>query len=148
MSSIQKVLAVLFFSLLFAMPAHARKGFALFNTGDELFAVADFPAEFVAENPKIKDFKVGYKCSHFGLFYADVWTWDCKMVSVKGEDTYSSLPDEVATKLSADPKYAFGNAQRGFWNHYAFWAALGALALLIVIGSRLPDADKTKEASA
>jgi hypothetical protein len=148
MSSIQKLLAVLFFSLLFAMPAHARKGFALFNTGDELFAVADFPADIVKDNPKAKDMQAGYKCSHFGLFYADVWTWDCKLVAMKGDDSYSDLPADLASKLSSDPQYAFSKAQRGFWNHYAFWTALGTLALLIVIGSRLPDPEETKEASA
>jgi len=118
-----------------ATPAHAKRGIGVINTGDELFEVAPFPAEVIEAIPKIKDLKVGYKCSHFGVFWADVWTWDCELVGVENENTYTSLPDELRTKLAADPQYAYSHAKRGLWNHYGFWAVLAAVAVFLGIGA-------------
>ena len=118
-----------------ATPAHAKRGIGIINTGDELFEVAPFPADVVAAIPQVKDLKVGYKCSHFGVFWADVWTWDCELVGVENEDTYTSLPDELRAKLSADPQYAYSHAKRGLWNHYGFWAVVGAVVVFLGIGA-------------
>lgn len=118
-----------------ATPAHAKRGIGVINTGEELFEVAPFPAEVIAANPQAKDLKVGYKCSHFGVFWADVWTWDCQLVGVEGENSYTSLPDALRTKLSADPQYDYGHAKRGLWNHYGFWAALAAMGAFFGIGA-------------
>jgi len=130
--SIQRLLAVLALCLFAAMPAHARRGFALINTGDELFEVAPFPADVVRAIPAAVSSQVGYKCSHFGLFWADIWTWDCKLVAVTGENSYGDLPDELVAKLAADPQYAMSNAKRGFWNHYVFWSLVGAFAAFVL----------------
>jgi hypothetical protein len=141
---IQRLLAVLALCLFAAMPAHARRGIALVNTGDELFEVAAFPADVVRAIPAAGNSKVGYKCSHFGLFWADIWTWDCKLVAVTGEDTYGNLPDDLVVKLAADPQYAIGNAKRGFWNHYAFWGLIGAIvafAVYAMLPGKKPDAE-------
>ena len=118
-----------------ATPAHAKRGIGIINTGDELFEVADFPADVVAAIPQAKEMKVGYKCSHFGVFWADVWTWDCQLVGVSGENSYTSLPDELRNKLVADPQYAYSHAKRGFWNHYGFWGALALLVAFLGIGA-------------
>jgi hypothetical protein len=144
--SLQRLLAILALCLLFAAPAHAKKGIMVFNTGDELFSVAPFPADVVKDSPAAKDYQAGYKCSHFGLLWADVWTWDCKLVAVTGEDSYASLPEDVANKLTADPQYAFSKAKRGFWNHYAFWTLIGGILLFFVWGMVSGSKEKEPEA--
>ncbi|SHH46812.1 hypothetical protein [Massilia sp. CF038] len=113
-------------AMLFCLPAQA-KGFLLFNTGSELFEVAPFPAEMVSEYRDLNSYKAGYKCDHFGLFWADIWTWNCSLVAVSAQDSYADLPAAVASKLRGDPAYAFKNTQRSFWNHYGILAALAAL---------------------
>ena len=131
-----------------ATPAHAKRGIGVINTGDELFEVAPFPADVIATIPQAKDLKVGYKCSHFGIFWADVWTWDCQLVGVEGENSYTSLPDTLRTQLSADPQYAYSHAKRGLWNHYGFWAVLGLLAVLLGIGAVSGKKDSAEAATA
>ena len=124
-----------FVSLFLALtsPAHA-KGFLLFNTGDELFEVKEFPAKIVAQLEEAKDYKIGYKCNHFGIFWADVYTWNCKLVAVTSKDSYADIPEEILSELSSDAEYAMGNAKRGFWNHYAFWTIVGGFLALTVFG--------------
>jgi hypothetical protein len=103
------------------------KGFALINTGDELFEVADFPSKLVGQFPALRAIKAGYKCNHLGVFWADVWTWNCKLVGVTSNSSYIDLPPAIAGELSADSQYSIRHARRGFWNHYGFWAALAGL---------------------
>jgi hypothetical protein len=133
---LQALLAAAAASLVLACaPAHAKRGLAIINTGDELFEVAEMPAEVVAAHPQSKGVKAGYKCSHFGIFWADVWTWDCKLVAVLGENSYADLPPEVAGQLAANSQFTFSNAKRGLWNHYAVPALLGGLVLLLLVGA-------------
>jgi hypothetical protein len=40
--TIARLRAIVVMCLLFAAPAHAKKGIMLFNTGDELFSIAPF----------------------------------------------------------------------------------------------------------
>lgn len=120
-------------SVLCAAPAQA-KGILLFNTGNELFEVGAFPQKLSTENPELNTVKAGYKCDHFGVFWADAWTWNCKLVAVMGEDTYADLPANVEQALSADPAYGMDHAQRGFWNHYGLLSVLVAgIALLLLV---------------
>jgi hypothetical protein len=123
------------FCMLFVSSAQAR-GFVLFNTGDELFEVADFPAEVMRQNTDLQEYQAGYKCSRFGLFWADVWTWDCKLVAVSKDDSYADLPAAVVSQLSTDPRYGFGKTKRNFWNHYGFWGMIAAFVLMTYFGSR------------
>jgi hypothetical protein len=128
------VFAALALCVLLSAPAHAKRGGGIINTGDELFTVGDFPADIVKDNPAAKTAKVGYKCSHFGLFWADVWTWDCKLVAVTGTNSYADLPAGITANLATNPSYAFSKAERGLWNKYAFWTlVLGGLALLAFV---------------
>lgn len=135
-----RALLVVLFVAGASAPALAKKGVVVVNTGDELFAVAPFPADVVKQYPRTADIQVGYKCSHFGLFWADVWTWNCQLVAVTGENSYADLPPAIHDQLAADPRYAFGEAKRGYWNHYGFpTLVLGLLALFaLVIWSALP----------
>jgi hypothetical protein len=141
-----RLLAALALCMAFAMPAHAKKGFAFINTGDELFEVAGFPQEIVKSFPQAATLKAGYKCSHFGIFWADIWTWDCKLVAVTGENSYADLPGEVSSRLATDPQYSFSQAKRGFWNHYAFWLLL-ALGLLYLGWSALSGRSQSAQGS-
>lgn len=135
----QRLLVVISLCFFAALPAHARRGIAVINTGDELFEVADFPADVIKANPAAASAKVGYKCSHFGLFWADIWTWDCKLVAVTGDSSYADLPNALVAQLAGDSHYALGEAKRGFWNHYAFWTligAIGAFLVFLMVGGR------------
>jgi hypothetical protein len=120
-------------ALLCCQTAQAKK-FALINTGDELFEVAAFPLNLATEFPKLSTLKAGYKCKHFGVFWADVWTWDCHLVGVMTDESYLELPDRVVSSLSGDSQYKFGRAKRGVWNHYGFWVVLGGLLAFGVLG--------------
>ena len=131
---IRQLLIILALSLFFAAPAHAKRGIAIINTGDELFEVADFPDDVIKIAPGARNAKVGYKCSHVGLFWADIWTWDCKMVAVTGDNSYGDLPPDIAAMLDTNPAYTLRKAKRGFWNHYAFPTLLFGIAAFAVFG--------------
>ncbi|MEY4561896.1 MAG: hypothetical protein RLZZ618_1173 [Pseudomonadota bacterium] len=132
--SLRLLLATLAVSLGFLVtPAHAKKG-GIINTGDEMFEVADLPAA-LAPPGLSSPIKIGYLCNRFGIFWADVWTWDCKLVAIEGEQSYSDLPASVSTALAADPAFAKSKAKRGFWNHYGFWTVLGLLGAFILFGA-------------
>jgi hypothetical protein len=66
---------------LFCQPVQA-KGMLLINTGNELFEVAAFPAQQVGEFRDLDSMTAGYKCQRFGIFWADIWTWDCTLVGI------------------------------------------------------------------
>ena len=148
---IQRFLAILALCLCAAVPVQA-KGLFIINTGDEMFEVGSFPADVIQTYPGTKDYKAGYKCNHFGLMWADVWTWDCKLVAVTGENSFADLPDEVVTKLASDPLYAMSKAQRNFWNKYAFWLlSIAGIAFLVYrkMGGKKNEAvDTTPQAAA
>lgn len=119
-------IAFIAFYCLCTVSAHAKVPL-FFNTGDELFEVAPYPEEIIQKYPEAKNSKAGYKCDHFGIFWADVWTWNCKLVDVVNENSYAELPSDVTAKLSSDPKYSLSNAKRNFWNHYGFATVIAAL---------------------
>lgn len=101
------------------------KGLFILNTGDEMFEVADEPALAAAG----EHWKLGYKCKHFGVLWADVWTWDCHMAAVNVPDnSYADLPGELLDRLQS--KYTLGDVHRGVWNHYGIWIILAALVLM------------------
>jgi hypothetical protein len=111
--------------LTFSGAAHAKRGLVIFNTGDELFEVASY------QSPSLPvPVQIGYKCSHFGLFWADVWTWDCKMVAYLSENEYANLPEQFISELQNNSQYKMSKAKRGFWNHYAFWVLMSLIGLV------------------
>jgi hypothetical protein len=60
-------------ALTFSQLAHARPRVPLFfNFGDELFEVGPFPKDLTAKYPGLDEFNAGWKCQHFGIFWADV----------------------------------------------------------------------------
>jgi hypothetical protein len=129
---IRNLLLTLVLALMFSQPSYA-KGLLLMNTGDELFELAAFPEQMISGYPGLKGVSAGYKCDRFGLFWADVWTWNCTLVAINGDDSYSDLPQAITSELASDPSYGFKHAKRGFWNHYGIAAVLGALGLMSLL---------------
>ncbi len=113
--------------------AHARRrGIAFVNTGSEFFDVAPLPPELGDELDG--RWKLAYKCERLGVFWADVWTWDCGMVAFDGDNTYADLPPDMIPELEA--QHPFSQAQRSLWNRFGIIAVAGA-GLIGGIGRRL-----------
>lgn len=117
--TLKKYLALFLLCCLWQSPAYA-KGVPIINTGDEIFEIGAFPTALNSAYPELEQLKAGYKCNHFGLFWADVWTWDCTLVAITSIDdnSYYELPPEILTILQNDPNYKMNKAQRSFWNNY------------------------------
>lgn len=94
-----------------------------FQTGDELFEIENAP--------QFEDgYSLGYACKRFGLFGADIWTWDCEQLAVNLEEfSAGDLSDEM--KAEFEGKYSLSDRKRNIWNHYG----AGALGLLLVGGA-------------
>jgi hypothetical protein len=115
-------LALSVLMLIFSTNVYAKRGLGIITWGEELFEVADFQNEFsIMGKAQSSLIKIGYKCSHFGFFWADAYTWDCTMVHMVDSEHYSKLPDNISNQLLGNPQYKLSRAKRSFWNHYAFW---------------------------
>lgn len=127
---LKKLLMMLCLCFLWQAPAQA-KGLLVFNTGDEMFKVGAFPQQVLSQYEELKDLNAGYKCSHFGILWADVKTWDCTLVGMTEteSDTFYELPSDVVTTLSTNPEYQENKMQRNFWNHYGIF-----IMILLVVG--------------
>jgi hypothetical protein len=125
--------------LVFTSEAEARRlgiPLLIFNTGDEMFPVADLPADLNkdSEGNEMIGWKLGYKCSHFGILWADVWCWDKELCSInENENAYSDLPAEMKTALGK--RYPFSKTKRNPWNKYGIFI-LGAVALAIALARK------------
>ena len=88
-----------------------------FQTGDELFEIEGAPQYDGG-------YSVGYACKRFGLFGADVWTWDCKLMAINiAEFSAGDIDAKELAEYSA--KYSLSDRKRSVWNHY------GIILLLI-----------------
>lgn len=125
------VLLLCLLPLFFAREAHARRRgipfLFIINTGDALYKVADLPPA-LASDPQLKGWVLGYKCSHFGILWADFATWDRQLVVFKG-DTYSDLPPELVGSLQA--QYPFSACERNPWNKYGCIVLVGGIGLSV-----------------
>ncbi|WP_071870366.1 hypothetical protein [Atopomonas hussainii] len=105
------------------------KGVPLFfQTGDEIFEIEGAP--------QLEDgFSVGYACKHLGLFYADLWTWDCAIMAVNKEAfSVGELDQEFKSQI--ETKYNLSDRKRSPWNHYGAFAIAFVVAGGLVIKSR------------
>lgn len=116
--------------LMAAIPSVSfAKGAPLFfQTGDELFEIEGAP--------QFEDgYSVGYACQRFGLFGADLWTWDCELMAVNIEEfSAGELSGEFKQELSA--KYSLSDRVRDPWNHYGGFLLGFALVGAIVLKRR------------
>lgn len=107
----------------------ARHGSVVVNWGEELFEVGPFPADLTHQITR--DNNAGFRCSHVGIFWADIWTWNCHLIAISPEERDFDLPEAVVAKLSGNPEFTMENAKRGLWNHFGFWS----IAVLVAIGA-------------
>jgi hypothetical protein len=133
---VKRAAAALAFSTLIAtvfllFPSDAQAKFILINTGAEIFEVGDLPYELQADAPS-DNWKLGYMCSRLGIFFADIWTWDCRLVAYEG-DTYADLPPE--TQADLETMYPMSEARRGIWNEYGVWAFVGLFGLGVLFSN-------------
>ena len=108
--------------------AYAKRIPLFFNTGDELFEIQ--------RAPRFEDgYSLGYACKRFGLFWADVWTWDCELMAVNLKE-FSVV--EVPPELSAEyaKKYSLKDRKRNVWNHYGVAVMVAALLGMAVVKMR------------
>ena len=110
-----RIILLTFVLLVSPATAHAAKSRGIplfFQTGDELFEIEDAP-EFEDGS------SVGYLCQHFALFFADIWTWDCRIMYVFLEDfAVEEIPEEELSEYQAS--YTTSDRKRSFWNQYGF----------------------------
>jgi hypothetical protein len=105
--------------------AEARRrtpGFAIINTGEEIFETGPLPASVAADYDT--SVRAGYKCSVFGVFWAYGHWWGCEPVAFTDE---GYTDDPVLTSAIASA-YDKGDMQIGFWGRYGrFLLVLGVL---------------------
>lgn len=102
-----------------ADPAHARRGFAIINTGEDIFESGPIPdaayagidpSQLAAAKQQMAGWQAGYKCSIFGAFWVYLHMWDCKPVAFQG-DSFDDSP-EIAQAVEAQ---YHGDYSAGFW---------------------------------
>ena len=106
----------------------AQAKLLIINTGDELFEVADLPLHLQRE---MQDgYKMGYVCRHFGIFWADYQTWNCRLVAVNlSRQQYAELPVDMLDQWRQ--QYPWKMAERSLWNQYGA-IPVSLLVLLIL----------------
>ncbi|AZZ94265.1 MULTISPECIES: hypothetical protein [unclassified Hahella] len=114
-----KLTLVMLATLMLAPSLSYAKGIPMFfNTGDEIFEIEGAPQYE-------EGYSLGYACKRFGLFGADIWTWDCKMMAVNlNLFSVADIDESDLTEFSA--KYSLSDRKRNLWNHYG-------IALLLVV---------------
>jgi len=110
-----RIILLTFILLISSGAAHAAKSTGIplfFQTGDELFEIEGAP-EFEDGS------SVGYLCQRFALFFADIWTWDCRIMYVFMEQfSVEEVSEEELGEYQGS--YKTGDRKRSFWNQYGF----------------------------
>ena len=110
-----RTILLTFILLVSSGAAHAAKGARIplfFQTGDALYEIDGAP-EFDDGS------SVGYLCQRFALFFADIWTWDCKIMYVFMEEFgVEEIPQEELCEYQGS--YTSSDRKRSFWNQYGF----------------------------
>lgn len=120
----------LFVSMTFAATAdvaHARRGVAVINTGEDMFPAGPLPEPY-DQAAELQGFQAGYRCSIFGVFWMYATWWDCKPVAVNMEAESYIDDAELVTAIAA--KYTEADIQAGFWKGTMRWLLLGILLLI------------------
>jgi hypothetical protein len=124
-------------ALVCTLSAGTARAILVYETGEEIYEVADVPedmAELVAAKlvalghvpkeaetelvPLLEDEfggnKIGYKCNLFGLFFADIWRWNCNLMvyEMTGADSFEYMSatlgscESEAQEKATDPDAA------------------------------------------
>ncbi|MCP4677602.1 MAG: hypothetical protein GY854_19225 [Deltaproteobacteria bacterium] len=118
-------LCALFAVLLVSNTASAKRGFVLFNTGEDMFEAGPLPEPYTS-NPQVAGWTAGYKCSIVGVFWIYLHWWDCQPVAIHG-DSYDDNPALVSAIAA---KYTQSDMKVGFWKGYMRFVLL----LIILAG--------------
>ncbi|MDM8564043.1 hypothetical protein QUF74_00145 [Candidatus Halobeggiatoa sp. HSG11] len=122
-----KILCKLLLILMFLVPSvsFAKPTPIFLQTGDELFEIEDAPKLWDGSS-------IGYACKRFGLFYADLWTWDCKIMVINiDEFSAGELDEEMRLEFSS--MYSLSDRVRNPWNHYGgFVLALFIISIVVI----------------
>ena len=83
--------------------AHAKRGVAIYNTGEDVVHLSDIKEDVRAaiEAETASGVKVGMLFSRFGLFWMDIWRWDKRIVLYDDNDSVWELPEEKAKEIAA-----------------------------------------------
>ncbi len=116
--------------LLASLPATAlaARGFGIVNTGEVLFETGPLPEPY-NDLTDWSEYRAGYKCEVFGLFWIYLHWWSCTPVAFNEvDDTYVDDPKLVAALMRV---YDQSDMSVGLWRRTARWAVLA----LIVFGA-------------
>lgn len=125
----KKTIWSMLFVFMTIMPgmSYAKGAPLFFQTGDELFKIDGAPSFDGG-------YSAGYACQRFGLFGADIWTWDCNLMAVNLEEfSVAELGQELKAKMKT--KYTPGDRVRNPWNHYGI-VVLGLVLVGMMLGKR------------
>jgi len=137
-TSLLAVFLILCAPLLFQTQAQAKK----INYYGTIYPVAEIPDEIAKIASTYHCDKLGYKCYHIQILYADLLCWDKELVMFKDDPAkkdrykrygyyYREIPKEIREFLGK--KYPFSEAKRNLWNKYGiFVIIIVAISLFII----------------
>jgi len=105
--------------------AIGAKGFFLFTWGEEIYETGPLPEQLSSQYP---GWTAGYKCSVFGVFWANIHVWGCEPVVSDGESYY----DQITITKPVAELYSMSDAQRGFWDKHGRWVFLSIIVLCLL----------------
>jgi len=90
--------------------AHAKRGVAIYNTGEDVVHLSDIKEDVRAEveADTAPGVKIGMLYSRFGLFWMDIWRWDKRYVLYDDNDAVWEVPEESLKEIAAgsmDPPF-------------------------------------------
>ncbi len=131
----KKILAVCVLMVAFAMPSVASaKGFGFISHGDELVEVGPIP-----EAPGRV---VGSLCQHVSVLWANIYTWNCRLVVTDKElQKYMEIPEPLQQEFEA--RYSVANAQRDVWAKYGIFVLIGLFGLMALKKKKPSEATAT-----
>jgi hypothetical protein len=121
--------------------AHAKRGVAVFNTGEDIFEAGPLPSS-LANEPELAGAVAGFKCEVFGLFWAYIHWGSCTPVAFLADGDGYWDHAEISDLIGAE--YTQSDMKMGFWAQFGRWVYLllivGPIAAF-VIGRRRGDDD-------
>lgn len=105
--------------------------FVWFGSGEVLYPSADFSPAVISMAPMLAGNHNAWKCQHFTVLGAALWSWDCIPVASHPQmQAWAPLPPELVQAVSVQTPLAA--AQRSGWNRHG-GLVLVLLALLLPV---------------
>ncbi len=122
--------AALVGGLLSAREAQAR-GIIVYHTGEDVYETGDLPEKLEDEFP---GGTAGYKCSVFGVFFADFARWDCAPVVYKETADGFDYNDEDWVVELLEDEFSEDDMQVPFWKNHGRWVIGAGVLGLVGLG--------------